>query len=456
MRKVYLHEQALKLLLEVMSVDDIYKKYYSDIPSNDFNKIVQADPTWNQDKPEKMGKYTKWLLKLYTLNKLKVEDLYKATEYLTYFSKYQRQIDVKDIGQYDSLPSLFLAVKPFMENPDRPTSHKDEIRRIKEGAEKVYEDDEWLIIIPHTKEASCYYGKGTQWCTAAEKSNNLFYEYNEEGPLYININKTNNTKYQFHFQSKSFMDESDDEINKPIVDAIGLSEGAQNWYIENVPNSNLLFEEIIPFLTDEYDDNYFYLAHNSYLKTYQLYYKHKPIGCNILPLSHEAYYRECKNLRTRHFGLFNNVNGKKTLILLNYYMEIVLYSDNIEQASNITNEDVYTDGGSILSVINNGKYEIISTDEGGAIFIKNDASKVLYTMHVACNDKCLTIFRNGEAILYDGEYETDPFKIDKDMLFKNICSDDYDDDYIVVRISKDRSLVFDEWTLELKDEIKDR
>lgn len=184
MKKIYLQEQSLKLLIEAMSLDDIYKKYYSSISSEDFDKIVQADPTWNSEKPKKMGKYTKWLFRLYTSNKLKIEDLYKAREYLDYFNRYKQRLELKDIGQYSSLQSLYLAIRPFMENSRQPTSHKDEIRQIKEGAEKVYEDDKWLIVVPHTQEASCYYGKGTEWCTAANKSYNLFDDYNEEG-LYI-------------------------------------------------------------------------------------------------------------------------------------------------------------------------------------------------------------------------------------------------------------------------------
>ena len=50
--------------------------------------------------------------------------------------------------------------------------------------------------------------KNTQWCTAAD-GNNQFNYYNSQGPLYININKADNEKYQFHFESDQFMDETD-------------------------------------------------------------------------------------------------------------------------------------------------------------------------------------------------------------------------------------------------------
>ena len=68
-----------------------------------------------------------------------------------------------------------------------------------------------MIIVPHTEEASCYYGKGTQWCTAANNGNNMFEYYNDNGNLYININKLTHEKYQFHFETDSFMDETDSQ-----------------------------------------------------------------------------------------------------------------------------------------------------------------------------------------------------------------------------------------------------
>ena len=42
----------------------------------------------------------------------------------------------------------------------------------------LYEDDNWKVSMPHTKEASCTIGRGTAWCTANPGAgNNLFYNY---------------------------------------------------------------------------------------------------------------------------------------------------------------------------------------------------------------------------------------------------------------------------------------
>ena len=45
------------LLIEAMSLDDIHTKHYPKIPGVVFRQIIEADPTYNPDKPQKMGKY---------------------------------------------------------------------------------------------------------------------------------------------------------------------------------------------------------------------------------------------------------------------------------------------------------------------------------------------------------------------------------------------------------------
>ena len=239
-RNVILTESQIILLFEAMSLKDIHEKYYKTIPIEVFSKIIQSDPTFDSRKPNKMGKYGKWLISLYSKGDLKIEDLYKATEYLTTFIKFYNRIEDKDINHYKNLSELYDAIKAFNENSS--TSHADEIRKIKEGAEKVYEDDTWLVVVPNTMEASIYYGKHTQWCTAAESSYNAFDYYNDLGPLFININKKTNKKYQFHFETKSMMDENDSEIDSPLSNTIGFTHGLLNFYKKYLYNEGLIIQ----------------------------------------------------------------------------------------------------------------------------------------------------------------------------------------------------------------------
>ena len=229
------HNFLFEQYLIEATLDDIYTKYYSNIPQDEFWQIIKADPTYDEQKSQKMGKYGKWLLNLYKQGRLKNEDLYKATDYLSYFVKYYNKITEKDINKLPDLPSLYNIIKPYKEASDNgeeiATSKSDEVRKIKEDAEKVFEDNQWLVVVPHTQEASCYYGKNTQWCTAATDSYNMFNQYNNKGPLFINIRKADGKKFQFHFETNSFMDETDTPIHTPIAKTIGLNTNLVQYYI---------------------------------------------------------------------------------------------------------------------------------------------------------------------------------------------------------------------------------
>ena len=253
-----LNESQNIALLNEAELKDIYQKYYNNIPEETFWQIVKADPTYDPQKEQKMGKYGKWLLNLFKQNKLKLEDLYKATEYLQYFVKYYNKIQEKDINKYDSLPTLYNTIKQFKDAAENgeelATSKSDEIRKIKEDAEKFYEDDTWLVVIPHTEEAACYYGKNTEWCTAATNSYNMFEQYYDQGLLYINICKSTNKKYQFHFETCQFMDENDNPINVPIVSNIPLTQGLiQKYYQKYGGKATILLTTPVD-LTNDFDD----------------------------------------------------------------------------------------------------------------------------------------------------------------------------------------------------------
>ena len=212
------------LLLEAkMSLDDIYNKYYSNINKDIFLAAVKADPTTKRKDGNiiSIGDYTKWILNLVKRGVWKPGDSYETTKFLTTYHKLKNQLpqNQRDINNIKSVGELKQLLDQF--TPKKTRSE------IKQGVEKVYEDNQWIIIIPHTQEAAIHYGSGTKWCTAAKHGNNMFDTYNEEDFLYININKINKRKYQFHFESNQFMDEQDSFVDPT---EIGLSPGAIDYY----------------------------------------------------------------------------------------------------------------------------------------------------------------------------------------------------------------------------------
>ena len=331
--------QAMDLLFEAATIQDIYQKYYSNIPQDIFQQIISADPTYNAEKPNKMGKYGKWLLTLYQKQNLKIEDLYKAKDYLSTFIKFNAKLQERDIMKYHSLQELFTSIEPFIQNPQQAATKSEEIRNIKEGAEKVYEDNKWLVVVPHTKEASCYYGKGTQWCTAADHSDNMFDTYNKDGFLYINILKGTDTKYQFHFESNSFMDATDRPIKQPIAEAIGLTPELVEFYknkygINSIAlTSTYDLEEMEPVrgLPNYYvnDDLQELVMYNESTKTMELLYRVKSydeefcVACKLnrfIPLTGITHYCNLYDIKERRM-VFNdgefmyfNINGNNLIM----------------------------------------------------------------------------------------------------------------------------------------------
>jgi hypothetical protein len=214
-------QTLLEELLIEASPAEIYQKYYNDIAYVTFVKIVSNDPMSivNGQEVKRIGRYTKILLSLYRNNRLQMEDLEKAKEYLTYVYKHNVSIDINKIT---SISDIYNLVKRYM------AQDKKELSVILESLgpddySTLMNGDEWYIFHPKTEKGSCYLGVNTQWCTtygpyslnpSYRERDNYFNNYNKQGPLYIMINKKNeNSKYQFHFNSKQYMDPADRQIS---------------------------------------------------------------------------------------------------------------------------------------------------------------------------------------------------------------------------------------------------
>ena len=237
-----------------LTISEIRQKYYSTISEEDFIKIASIDSISSNMQKNKLGKYAKWLLNLYKHKCLKLEDLYKATDYIATFDKVAKMkiyIDL-DLNHYKSLSQMYKMIKPYM----KIIGKSEKIRNIKTNeSEILFEDGIFLVIHPKTKRASMLYGKGTQWCTAAKYGNN-FRDYNKMGKLYIIIDKRNGKKYQFHIETESFMNENDEPINlsnnfksKPISlfndfksKPISLFNNFRSYTLEKINVTDRLFD----------------------------------------------------------------------------------------------------------------------------------------------------------------------------------------------------------------------
>jgi len=184
---------------------------------NLIKKIADLDPTGNKE-------LTFWLVLNYANNRInRYEDIASRAipELLKYKALLKKPnltppLTIRDINQIKGLTHLEEIVDQYQEK--ETTSNKELENKEEQNffntnqAELIYNDSQVKVIVPKTKEASCFFGINTKWCTAA-RTNNMFNKYTKDGPLYIVLFKKENKRYQFHFQTGQFMNEKDEYVN---------------------------------------------------------------------------------------------------------------------------------------------------------------------------------------------------------------------------------------------------
>jgi hypothetical protein len=260
--KILITEEQFKTLsgylTEQSSPDEIYQKYYSKIDKNIFDKIIEADPKTIEG--IKIGKYAKLLLNIYKNGNLPMEDLPKASYYLSLVYKYNRSIP----NNVKYLVDIYKIIEDKIIRIDSPI--KDVLKQLIDGVDyiKVFETNNWWLFTPKTEKGAAYLGVNTEWCTTygehcrnpayKNRDENAFNKYNNQGPLYIIINKSDESeKYQIHLEKKEFMNKNDErfDLNKFIKenDDIGdlfdnLFEHRINKYIVNGSVGDLNLSEM--------------------------------------------------------------------------------------------------------------------------------------------------------------------------------------------------------------------
>lgn len=252
-------EEGTTRLLEDI---DSMRKYYANIPEGDFIKFIEKDPTYRKDS-NTAGKYAKWILALANKNLIDVNNNH-VIDLLGRFDSEKRYLKNKDIMTYKSLDeveSMLNDEDSYLELSDRQRlrqTQKDVHKvDLDLDADKLYEDSEWEIWTPHTWEASCKLGRNSHWCTATTESDYYFNYYDQQGNLYIIINKhkPDQEKYQIHLQTNSYMDINDNTIRlSELFDSI-LSDGASNFlykiFLKHYTGKDDRDEEIIEHLDQD-------------------------------------------------------------------------------------------------------------------------------------------------------------------------------------------------------------
>ena len=220
------------ILLKEGRKEDLKKKYSTKFNEEDLDFILNIS-----DLKDFNHKYTDFVLKHTDGDgELDTNELEHLIGLIKDFDKYQSQFPKKDINQYVSLNELEKVILHIRA--------KTKEKELEKQADKIYEDEKFLVVKPKTEEASCKYGSNTKWCVT-QKGGGHFGRYTSGAQgLYFIINKTNSTnksysKVAIHFDDSGhpkYWDSQDSPMSQREVDVL-----------------NYAFPELIEAINEDYE-----------------------------------------------------------------------------------------------------------------------------------------------------------------------------------------------------------
>ena len=130
-----------------------------------------ADPTANKQ-------YTEWIIRRFIdggIRYLEDVDSTVAENLAIYHElKTRRMIppELMDINKFKGDANPNSVIRFFRKVYNIYRELPDQVEKAKGNAKEFYDDADIRIVVPADKTAACYYGQGTQWCTASTKSTN--------------------------------------------------------------------------------------------------------------------------------------------------------------------------------------------------------------------------------------------------------------------------------------------
>lgn len=164
--------------VENITIED-YNEHKDEIVDWLLQQFEYFDPTPNKQ-------YTQQIVKWFLSDNLaafpSIEDGISTLKQSLYsFAKMKARLpeDKRDIAQYTSVKNFMASVQHYRDvygKPDDLPKGESVIIYNKDGVTARWAKDQ---------AAACHLGQGTQWCTAATQSNNMFNHYNDRGALIV-------------------------------------------------------------------------------------------------------------------------------------------------------------------------------------------------------------------------------------------------------------------------------
>lgn len=204
----------LKEALTEVSVEQLKTQFVDSgkISQEDFNEIINVTPK---------TAYITWLAKKVVDKIIKAEDIYKYKNYFNTFDRRKKEYPFSDINQYKTQDDLSQFISKSVEIADKESEDPSQQKGVsKEDKYKEFYigsvDGFNVYKLPQGRKdlygASCELGSGTEWCTATGKTRNHFNGYISAGPLFIFLKPGSDEKYQFSYETNSFMDKNDYKV----------------------------------------------------------------------------------------------------------------------------------------------------------------------------------------------------------------------------------------------------
>lgn len=165
----------------------------------------------------------------------------KGVDKLTVREYYETVLDASLVYSYDGVPEAILS--RLKNNEDFDGKHVEQNNIVTDrGYSVILNDSNWLVVCPHNKWPSIFFGKMTMsydgdwasWCTC-KYLRNMYADYAENGFQYIIIDKGGKTKYNIQFSNNS-------NGNKQDIDNDTLSTGGYDVFPFEVINGLFEFE----------------------------------------------------------------------------------------------------------------------------------------------------------------------------------------------------------------------
>lgn len=153
-----------------------------DVPANvaAVQQLIAADPT-------KTHTNLQWLANRYVAGDFLLEDVGKLRGWLTEFAACKAKVEKTDINLYTAaeLADVVEAMRAVDTRSNNEIAKDATTLMFERGdADLLLKTPDLTIVSLHTVIGSLHFGKGTRWCTAGS-NDNAFYDYRENGPLYV-------------------------------------------------------------------------------------------------------------------------------------------------------------------------------------------------------------------------------------------------------------------------------